>query len=105
MARVALVMDRIMDSVGLNGKAFIPMIIGFGCNVPGIMAARTIETPKERLLTTFLTPLMSCSARFPIYALFVGAFFIQNKAIVVLSLYVLGVFLALGLAKYFLRRF
>ena len=89
MARVALVMDRIMDSVGLNGKAFIPMIIGFGCNVPGIMAARTIETPKERLLTTFLTPLMSCSARLPIYALFVGAFFKENKAVVVLSLYVL----------------
>ena len=101
MARVALVMDRIMDSVGLNGKAFIPMIIGFGCNVPGIMAARTIETPKERLLTTLLTPLMSCSARLPIYALFVGAFFKENKAIVVLSLYVLGVVLALILAKIF----
>ena len=105
MARVALVMDRIMDSVGLNGKAFIPMIIGFGCNVPGIMAARTIETPKERLLTTLLTPLMSCSARLPIYALFVGAFFEENKAIVVLSLYVLGVVLALILAKFFLRRY
>ena len=101
MARVALVMDRIMDSVGLNGKAFIPMIIGFGCNVPGIMAARTIETPKERLLTMLLTPLMSCSARLPIYALFVGAFFKENKAVVVLSLYVLGVVLALILAKVF----
>ena len=101
MARVALVMDRIMDSVGLNGKAFIPMIIGFGCNVPGIMAARTIETPKERLLTTLLTPLMSCSARLPIYALFAGAFFKENKAIVVLSLYVLGVVLALILAMVF----
>ena len=62
MARAALVMDKIMESVGLNGKAFIPMIIGFGCNVPGIMAARTIEQPKERLLTVLLTPLMSCSA-------------------------------------------
>lgn len=101
MARVALVMDRIMDIVGLNGKAFIPMIIGFGCNVPGIMAARTIETPKERLLTTLLTPLMSCSARLPIYALFVGAFFIHNKAIVVLSLYVLGIVLSLVLARVF----
>lgn len=101
MARVALVMDRIMDKVGLNGKAFIPMIIGFGCNVPGIMAARTIETPKERLLTTLLTPLMSCSARLPIYALFVGAFFIKNKAIVVLSLYVLGIVLSLVLARVF----
>jgi ferrous iron transport protein B len=101
MARVALVMDRLMEVVGLNGKAFIPMMIGFGCNVPGIMAARTIETPKERLMTILLTPLMSCSARLPVYALFVGAFFIQHKALVVLSLYVLGVVVALILAKVF----
>ena len=101
MARVALVMDRIMEGIGLNGKAFIPMIIGFGCNVPGIMAARTIETPRERLLTVLLTPLMSCSARLPVYALFVGAFFVQYKALVVLSLYVLGIVLALGLSKLF----
>ena len=101
MARVALVMDRIMESVGLNGKAFIPMIIGFGCNVPGIMAARTIETPKERLLTILLTPLMSCSARLPVYALFVGGFFAGHRALVVLSLYVLGIVVALTLAKVF----
>ena len=101
MTRVALVMDRVMESVGLNGKAFIPMIIGFGCNVPGIMAARTIETPKERLLTILLTPLMSCSARLPIYALFVGAFFVEQKALVVLSLYILGIVIALILAKIF----
>lgn len=101
MARVALVMDRLMEAVGLNGKAFIPMMIGFGCNVPGIMAARTIETPKERMMTILLTPLMSCSARLPVYALFVGAFFIQHKAIVVLSLYILGVVVALILAKVF----
>ncbi|MBM7656125.1 ferrous iron transport protein B [Neobacillus cucumis] len=101
MARVALVMDRIMESVGLNGKAFIPMMIGFGCNVPGIMAARTIETPRERLLTILLTPLMSCSARLPVYALFVGAFFAGHKAFVVLSLYVLGIVVALTLAKVF----
>lgn len=101
MARVALVMDRIMESVGLNGKAFIPMIIGFGCNVPGIMAARTIETPKERLLTILLTPLMSCSARLPVYALFVGAFFAGHRALIVLSLYVLGIVVALILAKVF----
>jgi ferrous iron transport protein B len=103
MARVALVMDRLMESVGLNGKAFIPMIIGFGCNVPGIMAARTIETPKERLLTILLTPLMSCSARLPVYALFVGAFFVQHKALVVLSLYVMGIFMSLLMAKLFSR--
>lgn len=101
MARVALVMDRIMESVGLNGKAFIPMMIGFGCNVPGIMAARTIETPRERLVTILLTPLMSCSARLPVYALFVGAFFVSNKALIVLSLYVLGIVVALILAKIF----
>ncbi|WP_042356571.1 ferrous iron transport protein B [Bacillus rubiinfantis] len=101
MARVALVMDRIMESVGLNGKAFIPMIIGFGCNVPGIMAARTIETPRERLLTILLTPMMSCSARLPVYALFVGAFFPGHRALIVLSLYVLGVVIALTLAKVF----
>ncbi|MBU8880055.1 ferrous iron transport protein B [Bacillus sp. FJAT-29790] len=101
MARVALVMDRLMEFVGLNGKAFIPMMIGFGCNVPGIMAARTIETPKERLLTILLTPLMSCSARLPIYALFVGAFFVHHKAFIVLSLYVLGIVVALILAKIF----
>ncbi|CRK83578.1 ferrous iron transport protein B [Neobacillus massiliamazoniensis] len=101
MARVALVMDRIMESVGLNGKAFIPMMIGFGCNVPGIMAARTIETPRERLVTILLTPLMSCSARLPVYALFVGAFFAGHKAPIVLSLYVLGIVVALILAKIF----
>jgi ferrous iron transport protein B len=103
MARVALVMDRIMESVGLNGKAFIPMMIGFGCNVPGIMAARTIETPRERLMTILLTPLMSCSARLPVYALFVGAFFVGHKALVVLSLYVLGIVIALILAKIFTK--
>jgi len=101
MARVAMVMDKIMESIGLNGKAFIPMIIGFGCNVPGIMAARTIEQPKERLLTIILTPLMSCSARLTVYSLFVGAFFKQNQALIVLSLYLMGIILALTLAKLF----
>ncbi|WP_088832438.1 ferrous iron transport protein B [Paenibacillus tyrfis] len=101
MARIAAVMDRLMEGVGLNGKAFIPMIIGFGCNVPGIMAARTIEQPKERLLTILLTPLMSCSARLSVYSLFVGTFFKSNQALIVLSLYVLGVVVALMLAKVF----
>ncbi|MFT9848126.1 ferrous iron transport protein B [Aneurinibacillus sp. REN35] len=101
MARVAMVMDRIMQAIGLNGKAFIPMIIGFGCNVPGVMAARTIEQPKERLLTILLTPLMSCSARLPVYSIFVGIFFVQNQALIVLSMYVLGVVVALLLAKLF----
>ncbi|WP_143415683.1 ferrous iron transport protein B [Geobacillus sp. E263] len=101
MARVAMVMDRFMEAIGLNGKAFIPMIIGFGCNVPGVMAARTIEQPKERLLTILLLPFMSCSARLPVYALFAGTFFTKNQALVVFSLYVLGIVVALGLAKVF----
>lgn len=101
MSRAALVMDKLMESVGLNGKAFIPMIIGFGCNVPGVMAARTIEQPKERLITMLLTPLMSCSARLPVYTLFVGAFFNQYQTIIVFSLYVLGIILALLLAQLF----
>lgn len=101
MARAALVMDKLMEAVGLNGKAFIPMIIGFGCNVPGVMAARTIEQPKERLITILLTPLMSCSARLPVYALFVGAFFAGHQTIIVFSLYLLGITLALLMAKIF----
>ncbi len=101
MSRVTIVMDKLMEWVGLNGKSFIPMIIGFGCNVPGVMAARTIEQPKERLLTTLLIPLMSCSARLPVYSLFVGAFFFKNQALIVLSLYVLGILLALVLSKLF----
>ncbi|MED2942349.1 ferrous iron transport protein B [Bacillus swezeyi] len=100
MARVAMVMDRLMEAIGLNGKAFIPLIIGFGCNVPGVMAARTVEQPKERLLTIMLTPFMSCSARLPVYALFAGAFFAAHQALAVLSLYVLGIAAALALAKF-----
>jgi ferrous iron transport protein B len=101
MARVAMVMDRLMEMIGLNGKAFIPLIIGFGCNVPGVMAARTIEQPKERLLTILLTPLMSCSARLSVYSLFVGTFFAHHQAVIVFSLYLLGVVVALCLAKIF----
>ncbi|MFD3447979.1 ferrous iron transport protein B [Microbacteriaceae bacterium 4G12] len=101
MARVATVMDKLMEKVGLNGKAFIPMVIGLGCNVPGVMAARTIEQPKERLLTILLTPLMSCSARLGVYSLFVAAFFKGHQALIVLSLYVLGIVSALLLAKLF----
>ncbi|MEW9701300.1 ferrous iron transport protein B [Paenibacillus sp. SI8] len=101
MARVATVMDKVAEMAGLNGKAFIPMIIGFGCNVPGIMAARSIEQPKERLMTILLTPLMSCSARLTVYSLFVGTFFNEHQALIVLSLYVLGIVIAFLLAKVF----
>lgn len=101
MARVAVVMDRLMQAVGLNGKAFIPLVIGFGCNIPGIMAARSIEQPKERLITVLISPLMSCSARLTVYSLFVGAFFEKDQAIIVLSLYVLGIVVAMIMAKIF----
>lgn len=103
MARVAIVMDRFMQLVGLNGKSFIPMIIGFGCNVPGIMAARTVEEERERLVTIFISPFMSCSARLPIYAVFAASFFATHQALVVLSLYMLGIFLALIAAKIFTK--
>lgn len=95
MARIALIMDKVMEGLGLNGKSFIPMIIGFGCNVPGVMATRSIEQEKERLTTILITPFMSCSARLPVYALFAGVFFKENQALVVLSLYVIGIVVAL----------
>lgn len=99
MARIAVIMDRVMEFFGLNGKAFIPMIISFGCNVPGVMAARTIEQPKERMLTILISPFMSCAARLPVYALFVGAFFTSHQSMVVLSLYVIGIIMALIVTK------
>lgn len=103
MARIATVMDRLLEKAGLNGKAFISMIIGFGCNVPGVMAARTIDQPKERLIAILLTPLMSCSARLTVYSLFVGTFFKSHQAAIVLALYVMGIALALALAKLFAK--
>lgn len=101
MARITVMMDKLMEMVGLNGKALIPFIIGFGCNVPAVMASRSIEQQKERTLTMLLVPLMSCSARLPVYALFAGIFFANSQALVVLSLYVMGIVLTLILAKLF----
>lgn len=101
MARVCLLMDSTMERMGLNGKAFIPFIIGFGCNVPAIMAARSIEQPKDRMLTTLLMPLMSCSARLPVYLLFAAVFFPARQAAAVLAMYVMGVVFALILCKLF----
>lgn len=101
MARVALLMDKYMVKIGLNGKAFIPMILGFGCSVPAIMTARTLENEKDRLVTTLITPFMSCSARMPIYVLFSGIFFPGYEMFVAFSLYVLGVLVALGVAIVF----
>lgn len=94
MARAAFVMDRSMRKIGLPGKAFIPLIIGFGCNVPAIMATRTLSNYKERILTIFMNPLMSCGARLPVYALFVSAFFPENGGIIVFSLYLIGILVA-----------
>ncbi|MEW9096251.1 MAG: ferrous iron transport protein B [Clostridiaceae bacterium] len=94
MSRAAFIMDRIMRGMGLSGKAFIPLIVGFGCSVPGIMAARTLESEKDRKLTALLVPLMSCNARLPVYALFASVFFPGKESIVVLSLYLLGILIA-----------
>ncbi len=95
MARVAFIMDRAMRKIGLNGKAFIPMLIGFGCTVPAIMGTRTLENEKDRLAAILLTPFMSCSARLPVYVLFAAAFFKGNEGTVVFSLYLLGIFVAI----------
>ncbi|MHB1274761.1 MAG: ferrous iron transport protein B [Candidatus Humimicrobiaceae bacterium] len=104
MARAAYVIDRFMQLLGLHGKAFIPLLIGFGCNVPGVMATRTLENKKDRLTTILINPLMSCSARLPVYILFTNAFFKKNQALVVFSLYVLGILLAIMIA-FILKRF
>jgi ferrous iron transport protein B len=101
MARAAFVMDRFMHLMGLHGKSFIPMIVGFGCNVPAIMATRTLESRKDRILTILVNPLMSCSARLPIYILFAGAFFGRQQGLVVFSLYLLGIVLAVLTARAF----
>jgi ferrous iron transport protein B len=94
MARAAFVMDRAMHSIGLHGKSFIPMLLGFGCNVPGIYATRTLENPRDKALTALLLPLMSCGARLPVYVLFAGIFF-TNPGTAIWSLYVLGIALAI----------
>ena len=95
MARAAFVMDRFMRWIGLPGKAFVPLLIGFGCTVPAIMATRTLENRRDRILTVFITPFMSCGARFPVYALFAAAFFSSRANVVVFSLYVVGIVLAI----------
>lgn len=95
MARAAFVMDRAMHKIGLHGKSFIPMILGFGCNVPALYATRTLENRKDKVLTALIIPLMSCGARLPVYVLFTAAFFSAYKSIVLWSLYVLGVALAI----------
>ena len=103
MARAAFIMDKIMHQMGLHGKSFIPLIMGFGCNVPAVMASRTIENRKSRLVTMLITPLMSCSARLPIYLIMVGAFFPRNASLILLCIYAIGIVLAVGMARLFSR--
>ena len=99
MARAAFIMDRLMHKMGLHGKSFIPMLMGFGCNVPAIMATRAIESRSSRLITILITPFMSCSARLPVLILFAGAFFPQHAALVLISLYLLGIAVAIITAR------
>ena len=103
MARAAFIMDKIMHKMGLHGKSFIPLIMGFGCNVPAVMASRTIENRKSRLITMLVVPLMSCSARLPIYLVLVGAFFPHQASLVLLALYALGIVLAVLMSRLFSR--
>ena len=98
MARAAYTMDKIMHRIGLHGSSFIPMLMGFGCNVPAIMAAKDITNKQDRAITMMMVPFMSCSARLPVYLLFIGAFFAEQKAIVMLSLYILGILLSIAFA-------
>jgi ferrous iron transport protein B len=99
MARAAFLMDKIMHLIGLHGKSFIPMLMGFGCNVPAIMAARTLESQKDRILTILITPFMSCSARLPIYIVLAGAFFGEQAGTVIFAIYLIGILLSIGTGR------
>ncbi|KUO64136.1 MAG: ferrous iron transporter B [Gracilibacter sp. BRH_c7a] len=101
MSRVAYIVDKFMRSLGLHGKSFIPLLIGFGCNVPAIMATRTLENKKDRMVTILVNPFMSCAARLPVYVLFAGALFPDNAGTVIFSLYILGIVMAIIMAKIF----
>ncbi len=104
MARVAFVMDKALRKIGLSGRSFVPMLIGFGCSVPAIMATRTLPSERDRKMTIFLTPFMSCSAKLPIYAFFTAAFFVRNEVFVVISLYLIGIIVGIIFA-YFMKFF
>ncbi|MGI5914127.1 MAG: ferrous iron transport protein B [Bacteroidales bacterium] len=98
MARVSFIMDKLMHKIGLHGKSFIPLLMGFGCNVPAIMATRTLENKKDRLLTMLITPFMSCSARLPVYVLIISAFFPKNQGMILFSIYMIGIVLGIIVA-------
>jgi ferrous iron transport protein B len=95
IARVAFVMDRLLRKIGLSGRSIVPMLIGFGCTVPGVMATRTLPSERDRKMTILLTPFMSCSAKLPVYAFFTAAFFPEHRALVMISLYLLGIILGI----------
>jgi len=101
MARAAYIMDRFMHLLGLHGKSFLPLLIGFGCNVPAVMATRTLENKQDRMITILINPLMSCAARLPVYVLFAGTFFAAYQGWVIFSLYLLGIVLAVLVGKIF----
>jgi ferrous iron transport protein B len=103
MARAAFIMDKVMHTMGLHGKSFIPLVMGFGCNVPAIMATRTLESRRDRLLTILINPLMSCSARLPVYVLVAGIFFGAKAGNVIFSLYLLGIVLSIAVGQVFRR--
>ncbi len=103
LSRFAFVFDRFMHLFGLHGKSFIPMVLGFGCNVPAVLGTRILETAKDRILTMLVIPLMSCSARLPVYLLFAGVFFPNSSGLVVFSLYMVGVLFATVVARFFKR--
>jgi len=104
MARAVFIMDKVMHKIGLHGKSFIPLFMGFGCNVPAIMATRIIESRRDRMITMLITPFMSCSARLPVYILFISAFFARNQGSVLFLLYILGIIFAI-LSALFLKKF
>ena len=102
MARAAFIMDKLMHKMGLHGKSFIPLIMGFGCNVPAVMATRTIENRRNRLITILVLPLMSCSARLPIYIMIIGTFFaVEYQSVIMISLYAIGIILAVLMSRIF----
>lgn len=101
MARAVFIMDKIMHRIGLHGKSFIPLLMGFGCNVPAILSTRIIESRRDRLITMLINPFMSCSARLPVYILFISAFFVSHQGTILFSMYAIGVLLAIGSALLF----
>lgn len=98
MARVAFVMDKLLRKIGLSGRSIVPMLVGFGCTVPGVMASRTLPSERDRKMTILLTPFMSCSAKLPIYAFFTAAFFPEHGAVIMVALYFGGILMGILMA-------